>query len=102
MLALTTGHNTTPEQTMRMEAWMEEALKTGRAPSRIPLPPPPTDAVSRRRAVMTEASSAGTAPAPTSDRQSASYAVPYSRSPKSPSPGTMNLCSFRWLSMAGV
>ncbi len=42
MLALTTGHNTTPEQTGRLEAWMEEALKTGTAPTRIPLPPPPT------------------------------------------------------------
>jgi cephalosporin-C deacetylase-like acetyl esterase len=42
MLALTTGHNTTPEQTWRMEAWMEQALKTGRAPSSIPLPPAPT------------------------------------------------------------
>jgi cephalosporin-C deacetylase-like acetyl esterase len=42
MLALTTGHNTTPEQSLRMEAWMEEALKSGQAPSRIPLPPPPT------------------------------------------------------------
>jgi len=42
MLALTTGHNTTPEQFLRMDAWMEEALKTGRAPSKIPPPPPPT------------------------------------------------------------
>jgi len=42
MLALTTGHNTTPEQSARLDAWMEEALKTGHAPSGIPLPPPPT------------------------------------------------------------
>ena len=42
MLALTTGHNVTPEQTIRLEAWMEEALKTGHMPSRIPLPPPTT------------------------------------------------------------
>jgi cephalosporin-C deacetylase len=41
MLALTTGHNTTIEQNLRMEAWMEEALKSGRAPAGIPLPPPP-------------------------------------------------------------
>jgi cephalosporin-C deacetylase-like acetyl esterase len=41
MLALTTGHNTTPEQNLRMDAWIEAALKTGRAPSTIPLPPPP-------------------------------------------------------------
>ena len=42
MLALTTGHNTTPEQAARMDAWMEEALKTGHMPSKIPVPPPPT------------------------------------------------------------
>ena len=42
MLALTTGHNVTPEQTIRLEAWMEEALKSGRMPARIPLPPPTT------------------------------------------------------------
>lgn len=40
MLALTTGHNTTPEQNTRMEAWMEELLKTGRRPASIPMPPP--------------------------------------------------------------
>ena len=42
MLALTTGHNATPEQAGRLEAWMEEALKTGSMPTSIPLPPPPT------------------------------------------------------------
>jgi cephalosporin-C deacetylase len=42
MLALTTGHNTTPEQTARIDAWMEHTLKTGRTPATIPLPPPPT------------------------------------------------------------
>lgn len=42
MLALTTGHNTTPEQNGRMEAWMEELLRTGRRPAAIPMPPPPT------------------------------------------------------------
>jgi cephalosporin-C deacetylase-like acetyl esterase len=41
MLALTTGHNTTIEQSLRLEAWMDEALKSGRAPVSIPLPPPP-------------------------------------------------------------
>lgn len=41
MLALTTGHNTTIEQSLRLEAWMEEALKSGRTPAGIPLPPPP-------------------------------------------------------------
>ncbi len=40
MLALTTGHNTTLEQTRRLEHWMETALTTGRAPSGIPQPPP--------------------------------------------------------------
>ncbi len=42
MLALTTGHNTTPEQTDRLEAWLEALLKTGRAPETIPLPRPTT------------------------------------------------------------
>ncbi|AMY10022.1 Acetyl esterase Axe7A precursor [Luteitalea pratensis] len=42
MLAVTTGHNTTPEQATRTDAWMEEALKTGHMPSTIPVPPPPT------------------------------------------------------------
>ena len=41
MLALTTGHNTTPEQSLRMDAWMEALLKTGQAPGQIP-PPLPT------------------------------------------------------------
>ncbi len=36
LLALETGHSTTPEQTVRMQAWMEELLKTGRAPDAIP------------------------------------------------------------------
>ncbi len=38
ILALTTGHNTTPEQSLRMEAWMEALLKTGQPPASIPLP----------------------------------------------------------------
>ncbi len=38
MLALTTGHNTTPEQSLRMEAWMDALLKSGRAPAAIPQP----------------------------------------------------------------
>ena len=38
MLALTTGHNTTPEQSLRMEAWMDALLKSGRAPEVIPPP----------------------------------------------------------------
>jgi cephalosporin-C deacetylase-like acetyl esterase len=36
LLALETGHNTTPEQTVRMQAWMEELLTTGRAPLSVP------------------------------------------------------------------
>ena len=40
LLALETGHNTTPEQALRMDAWMEEFLKSGRAPATVPLPPP--------------------------------------------------------------
>lgn len=36
LLALETGHNTTPEQTVRMQAWMEQLLKTGQAPAAIP------------------------------------------------------------------
>ena len=44
LLALETGHNTTPEQTVRMQAWMEALLKTGRAPEAVPtsLPARPT------------------------------------------------------------
>jgi hypothetical protein len=38
MLALTTGHNITPEQSLRMEAWMDLLLKSGRAPATIPPP----------------------------------------------------------------
>jgi cephalosporin-C deacetylase-like acetyl esterase len=38
LLALTTGHNTTPEQTLRMDAWMEAFLKSGQPPAQIPPP----------------------------------------------------------------
>lgn len=38
MLARTTGHYATMEQSLRLEAWMEAALKSGRAPVGIPLP----------------------------------------------------------------
>lgn len=38
MLALVTGHNTTPEQFLRMDAWIEALLKTGTAPAQIPTP----------------------------------------------------------------
>lgn len=49
LLALETGHNTTPEQTVRMQAWMEELLKTGRAPLSVPMAlPVRTDASERR------------------------------------------------------
>lgn len=40
MLALVTGHNTTPEQSLRMEAWIEALLRTGSAPAQIPTPLP--------------------------------------------------------------
>ncbi len=38
MLALTTGHNVTPEQSLRLESWMDALLKSGRAPASIPPP----------------------------------------------------------------
>ncbi|MBA2356429.1 MAG: acetylxylan esterase, partial [Acidobacteria bacterium] len=36
LLALQTGHARTPEQDVRMEAWMEALLKTGQPPASIP------------------------------------------------------------------
>lgn len=36
LLALETGHNTTPEQSTRMQAWMEQLLTTGQTPTTIP------------------------------------------------------------------
>lgn len=42
LLARETGHNTTPEQTVRMQAWMEQLLTTGQPPASVPATLPPT------------------------------------------------------------
>lgn len=38
LLALETGHNLTPEQQGRMDAWMEQLLTSGSAPAPVPAP----------------------------------------------------------------
>lgn len=40
LLALETAHGRTPEQVARMDRWMEDLLKSGRAPTRAPAPTP--------------------------------------------------------------